>query len=98
MRKSVIAILFILLLSFVFAITLFGQRGYVHLQRLQGELKAIEQRNAALQIENDELRYEIERLKRDLKYIEELARSELGLLKEGELVYQFDKQGPERTK
>jgi len=97
MKKSVIAILFILLLSLVIAATLFGQRGYMHLRRLQNELKAIEQHNATLQIENGELRHEIERLKHDLKYIEELARAELGLLKEGERIYQFDKKKPEKA-
>lgn len=98
MKKTVIAILFILLLSFVIAVTVFGQRGYTHLQRLQGELKAIEQHNAKLQTDNDELRHEIERLKHDLKYIEELARAELGLLKDGERVYQFEKKQPEKPK
>jgi cell division protein FtsB len=98
MKKSIIAILFILLLSFVIAVTVFGQRGYTHLQRLQNELKAIEQHNAKLQTDNDELRHEIERLKHDLKYIEELARVELGLLKDGERVYQFEKKQPEKAK
>jgi cell division protein FtsB len=36
------------------------------------------------------LREEVKRLQRDKRYIEEIARKELGMVKEGEVIYQFD--------
>jgi cell division protein FtsB/cell division protein DivIC len=36
------------------------------------------------------LREEVKRLQRDKRYIEEIARKELGMVKEGEIIYQFD--------
>ncbi len=59
--------------------------------RLRRELKEIERVNMELQQENDRLRAEIDNLRTNKKYVEELARRELGLVKKGEIVYQFDK-------
>ncbi|NIS60937.1 MAG: septum formation initiator family protein, partial [Proteobacteria bacterium] len=58
--------------------------------RLRGELEEIERVNAELRTENDKLRAEIDNLRTNKKYIEELARRELGLVKKGEIIYQFD--------
>jgi len=36
------------------------------------------------------LKEEVKRLEKDKRYIEEIARKELGMVKEGEIIYQFD--------
>ena len=59
--------------------------------RLQEELAELEDYNNKLKTENKELRKEIGLLKNNLRYLEEVARSELGLVKEGELVYHLKK-------
>jgi len=40
--------------------------------------------------ENRNLREEVRRLQHEKRYIEEIARKELGMVKEGEVIYQFD--------
>ncbi len=71
--------------------TFFGDKGLLQVYRLRRELKEIERVNMELQQENDRLRAEIDNVKTNKKYVEELARRELGLVKKGEIVYQFDK-------
>jgi cell division protein FtsB len=87
-RKIVITIL--LLISVMIFFAFFGNKGLLQVYRLKKELKEIERGNTELQRENKRLRAEIENLRTNKKYIEELARRELGLVKKGELVYQFD--------
>lgn len=50
--------------------------------------------------ENQRLREEVRRLQHEKRYIEEIARKELGMVKEGEIIYQFDlpAQGKENSK
>jgi len=80
----------LLLLSVMIFFTFFGEKGLLQVYRLRSELKEIERVNMELQRENERLRVEIDNLRTNKKYIEELARRELGLVKKGEIVYQFD--------
>ncbi len=81
----------LLLVSVMIFFTFFGDKGLLQVYRLRRELKEIERVNMELQQENDRLRAEIDNLRTNKKYVEELARRELGLVKKGEIVYQFDK-------
>jgi cell division protein FtsB len=36
------------------------------------------------------LKEEVRRLQQEKRYIEEIARKELGMVKKGEIIYQFD--------
>ncbi len=87
-RRILIPIL--LLLSVMIFFTFFGEKGLLQVYRLRSELKEIERVNMDLRRENERLRVEIDNLRTNKKYIEELARRELGLVKKGEIVYQFD--------
>jgi len=82
----------LILISFlIFAIlTFFGEKGILHLFRLQKELVRVSEKNSKLVEENQKLKEEVKRLKSDKRYIEEIARKELGMVKEGEIIYQFD--------
>lgn len=88
-RRILIPILLIVSVMIFFAV--FGDKGLLQVYRLKRELKEIERVNRELQQENERLRAEINNLRTNKKYIEELARRELGLVKKGEIVYQFDK-------
>ncbi len=88
---------FLLLILICFLIlgflTFFGEKGILHLFRLQKELKEIKERTAKIEEENQKLKEEVRRLQKEKRYIEEIARKELGMVKEGEIIYQFeDKQ------
>ena len=71
-------------------LTFFGEKGILHLLRLQKEFVRIKERNTKLEEENQKLKEEVKRLQTDKRYIEEIARRELGMVKEGEIIYQFD--------
>ena len=90
MKKKRILLLilcFFLILGFV---TFFGEKGMFHLFRLKKELARIKEANVQLEKENAKLQEDVERLKHEKRTIEEIARKELGMVKEGEIIYQFD--------
>jgi len=69
----------------------FSERGLFKVISLKSELREMEEFNQNLQLENDELKEYIYLLNEDTRYIEKLAREELGMLKEGEMLYFFEK-------
>ena len=74
---------------FLFAI--FGSRGLVQVYKLKGEGNRIQMSNARLQEDNRKLGEQIRRLRNNKEEVEKVAREELGLVKKGEIVYQFEK-------
>ncbi len=77
---------FIVSLSLV---TVFGERGVVHLWRLWQEKRMLDEKNFLLQKENETLRERIYRLRHDDLYLEKIAREDLGLVRPGEIIYRF---------
>jgi len=92
MSKKIITLLFILILLLLLTVTVFGQRGLLHMTRLKEEVKRFEASNQKLQEENITLKKQIEQLKNDRRHLEDLARDELGLAKENELIYDLKKK------
>jgi cell division protein FtsB/cell division protein DivIC len=90
MKKKRFLLLILVPLLIFGTLTFFGEKGILHLLRLQKEVAQIKDRNIKLEEENKKLREEVKRLQRDKRYIEEIARKELGMVKEGEIIYQFD--------
>jgi cell division protein FtsB len=90
MRKKRILILVLLLFLIFGFFTFFGDKGIIHLLRLQKEWGRIKEGNVKMEEENRKLREEVKRLQYEKRYIEEIARKELGMVKEGEVIYQFD--------
>ena len=93
--------LLLLMLAFVLilgVLVFFGERGILHRLHLQRELARIKAANAKVEEENRKLKEEVRRLQTEKKYIEEIARKELGMVKEGEIVYQFDTMGQDKEK
>lgn len=80
----------LLLASVMIFFTFFGDKGLLQVYRLRRELREIERVTMELRQENERLIGEIDNLRTNKTYIEELARRELGLVKKGEIVYQFD--------
>jgi cell division protein FtsB len=77
-------------------LTFFGEKGILHLLRLKRELTRIKEENQRAEEENQRLREEVKRLQQEKRYIEEIARKELGMVKEGEVIYQFDVVAPRK--
>lgn len=68
----------------------FGSMGLSHLVQLQQEKDRLAAKNHAVEAENLSLYREIDRLSHDLKYIESVARKELGMVGRDEKVFKPD--------
>ncbi len=68
---------------------IWSPNGLLHLRQLHLEHQELTKKNRILDQENHNLYKEISRLRNDPSAIEHLARQELGLVKEGELIFQF---------
>ena len=80
-------------------VTVFGERGVLHLWRLYGEENRLNEQNYRLQKANEALRRRIYRIRNDDAYLEKLAREELNLVRPGDIVYRFptpEKHAPEQ--
>ena len=63
--------------------------GFSRLEALRQERARAEQEVAQLSSDVDELRDEVERIKSDPAAVERVARDELGLIRQTEVVFQF---------
>ena len=73
----------------------FGERGFIHLYRMEKERENYLEKISKLEQTNKELMNEIRRLREDRDYIETVARRELGLVKENELIIKFNSENKE---
>lgn len=90
-RRAVVLSLAALFLFYLLASFLLGDRGVVKDVKLRDEKAALKEDVEGLRKSNAELTREVEMLKKDPAYIERLARDQ-GLVKDGELVYQYEKE------
>ncbi|MCM8793141.1 MAG: septum formation initiator family protein [Candidatus Omnitrophica bacterium] len=61
--------------------------GFVKIERLSSHKKELESKIKRLREENEKMVQEIDRLHHDPAYIEKVAREELKMGKEGEIIY-----------
>ncbi len=80
----IIALLVGLLVTFV------GDRGLIDNFRMKERLLSLKKSNNDLEKENKDLQRSNSLLSDDLAYIELVAKSELGMVKKGTVVFQFD--------
>jgi len=66
-----------------------SQEGIPRLRTLKAEMQQVEAENAEITESIRQLRAEVERLKRDPRAVERIARDELGLVRNNEVVFQF---------
>jgi cell division protein FtsB len=76
----------------MFLLAVFGARGLWQIHRLQDERQKIRVSNEALAAENRRLADQVTRMRNHKKEeVERIAREDFGLVKKGEVVYQFEK-------
>jgi len=85
-RALLLGLFFILLVVSWLA---FGDRGFIYLYKMDKEREEYLERIEKLELANQKLKDEIDRLRYDRDYIEEAARKELGLVKKNEVIYRF---------
>jgi cell division protein FtsB len=66
--------------------------GLPRLRALSRELGEVEQENASLRIEVQQLRGKVQHLREDPVAVERIARDELGLVRSSEVVFQFPRR------
>ncbi len=93
--RALIVILLVLLLLLQFKLWL-GEGSIRDIRSLETRVSAQEAENEVLEARNQALQAEVEDLRERLDAVEERARSELGLIREGEEFYQVV-PAPEKT-
>lgn len=84
-----LSILTLVIVGLFMAWLAFGERGFIHLYRMDKERQVYLEKIRELEKANDELLEQVNRLKNDGDYVERLARKELGLVKQNEVIYRF---------
>lgn len=70
---------------------IFGTHGYLAMRRTKQEIANVQGEIARLDKENIDLSQEVKALKSDPRLIEAIAREELGLAREGEVIIKIPK-------
>ena len=65
----------------------FGEGSFAHKSELDQQLQVQRQKNQQLQLRNQRIAEEVKSLKNNLGSIEEKAREDLGMIKQGETFY-----------
>ncbi len=84
MKVGRVLLLFLVLMG---SVILFGSRGVLDNRRLDQKLSDLRKSNEELAVKNDALKKEILLLRNDMRYIEKVARDELGMVKVNDRVY-----------
>lgn len=88
MKVGRYVVAFLLLMAILIT---FGNRGLVDNYLMDKRLVQLRSANADVVAENNELKKKIVLLRSDLVYIESLARNELGMVRQGDIVYRLAK-------
>lgn len=84
-QRVIISISGIILVALMFFIV-FSERGLADLNWLRNEKRLLVEQNSAVENDNRTLSIEIDRLKKDPAYIEQIARHKLGMIGRDELI------------
>lgn len=75
----------------------FGKASWLRVLQVEQEVAAARENNLALQDRNNKLDAEVNDLKQGLEAIEECARSDLGMIKEGEILFHIVRNTAAKT-
>ena len=89
LKFSFIALIF---LALIVAWLGFGERGFIHLYRMEKERQAYLARIHHLEKKNQQLLEQIDQLRTDKDYLESMARRELGFVKDNEIIYKIGEE------
>ena len=95
-KKILLAVGTVIISSYLLLSFMLSDLGIIKYISMKGEYNRIRDDVSRLDAENKKLMEEVEGLKTDPDSIEALARQNLGLAKEGEIIYKF--QGEDKDK
>jgi len=90
-RKRMLFAAGILLALYLLTSYLLGEMGLVKYYRMKAQYNTLTEEIATLRQDNARLMRDVRALKTDPDLIERIARDELGLARQGEIVYYYDK-------
>ena len=90
-HKILLSIGVVVIFSF-FLLVIFGDDALLELNRIKRERNILIKKNEELARENNSMYTEIERLKHDPEYIENVARRELGMIGKNEIIFKVEKK------
>lgn len=90
-KKGIVLALALITMFLLLFFIVLGENGLTDLHRLKMERDRLVQKNKELKQENLSLYREINRLKNDPKYIENVARQELGVIGKDEMILKVKK-------
>jgi cell division protein FtsB len=90
MRGKGLPLLLVGLILLVWYFSLFGEKGLIKIIQLRRERDRIIADVSRIEEDNRRLQEEIKRLREDSQYLESVARRDLGLIKENEILFIFE--------
>ena len=91
-KKNIMLVLAIMTMCLMLLFIVFGENGVTDLYKLKMEKDNLSKKNDELKKENLSLYREIERLKNDPGYVEDVARKELGVIGKDEVIIKIKKR------
>jgi cell division protein FtsB len=89
-KKKIIFIITACVFFGLLAAILFSENGFISLKRLEKEHQALIIKNEKISAENLQLYRTVKRLRHDPKYIESIARQDLGMTGKEEIILKFE--------
>ncbi len=89
-KKKIILIIAACIFFGLLAAILFSENGFISLKRLEKEHQALIIKNEKISAENLQLYRTVKRLRHDPKYIESIARQDLGMTGKEEIILKFE--------
>ena len=97
-KQKILLSLSILVIFSLLLFIVFGDNGLVDLNLLKKERDRLIEKNTKITMDNLSLYREIDRLKHDSKYIEDVVRQELGLIGEDEVIFKLKRNKENKVK
>lgn len=88
LKKNIMIVLAIITMCLMLLFIVFGENGLTDFYKLKMKKDNLSRKNDELKKENLSLYREIERLKNDPDYVEDVARKELGVIGKDEVIIQ----------
>ena len=86
MKQKIMLSVAVLILFALWSLIIFGDNGLAELKFMRQERDELVEKNEQIARKNLSLFREMERLKHDLSYIENVARQQLGFIGKGEII------------
>lgn len=91
-RQNITLSIVILILFSLFLLIIFGDDGLFDFVQIKGEKDRLVERNEKLNQKNLNMYREIDRLKNDPKFVEDVVRQELGVIGKDEVIFKTGKK------